>query len=181
MKNHLIQKKSSEELINQKPSQVKLILKMRQEKMAEYYAFADAILGEMKTGHTNSIEREAALCKKPVLNYNNTKWSALLDEKEISTPFLPTSQDPKKIAEVIDNVVNSSDFRNQLAEKEFNFMKELTNPFKAAAVWDDLFEKLHDEHKSLQRKSFFLKRVFRILFFVIANNLYIRNIENKLP
>lgn len=133
-------KKESEKLLKIKPSNVYLINKIKHEEMGNYYHFSDCVLGEMMTGHTNSIEREASLCHKPVLNYNSPDTRSLLDGIEISTPFLPRSNDPKEIAKIIDLVVSNKEFRNSLANKEFIFMKNLTDPIKTCLEWESLIK-----------------------------------------
>mgnify|MGYP000358971815 FL=1 len=84
---------------------VTLIDKIPHSEIGKYYSFVDAVLGEMMTGHTNSIEREAALCKKPVLNYNDPNMKSFLDGKEISSPFLPQTQNINELSELIDKIV----------------------------------------------------------------------------
>ena len=41
----------------------------------------------------------------------------IVDEKEIKSPFLPVRNDPKSIANVIDKVVESKEFREKLFGK----------------------------------------------------------------
>ncbi len=139
-KNPTIQK-DSEGLLANKPSNVRLIDKINYTDMGRYYVFADCILGEMKTGHTNSIEREAALCYKPVLTYNNVQIKSLIDGKELVTPFLPYSNNPKEIAKMIDRIVSDKKFRDDLTKKEYNFIKNLTDPQKTALEFEKLIKK----------------------------------------
>lgn len=138
---NLVIQKESELLLQQKPSNVYLIDKIKHEEMAKYYIFSDCILGEMKTGHTNSIEREAALCMKPILNYNDIESKAFLDGEEIETPFLPKSNDPKEIARIIDKIVVDKEFRDNLTKDENIFMKNLTDPQKTATEWEFIIKK----------------------------------------
>jgi glycosyltransferase involved in cell wall biosynthesis len=137
--------KESEEILQEKPYNVYLIDSIKHEDMGRYYRYADCILGEMKTGHTNSIEREAALCHKPVLNYNDNKTKSFMDGKELITPFLPQSNEPIEIAKIIDRIVIDKEFRESLADKEYNFMKNLTDPQKTAMEWDNLIKKTIDK------------------------------------
>jgi len=173
-------KRTSEKIIKTKPNVVKLIDSIKHEDMPKFYAFADAILGEMETGHTNSIEREGSLCKKPVLNYNNLNMRVLIDGKEVNTPFLPTSKEPKKIAEVIDRVVTSKEFREKLAKQEFEFMKELADPKKAAKEWDNLFEKMFKQYETIDKNSSFFSKKMRLILFLLTNKLSFRK-HNQLP
>jgi glycosyltransferase involved in cell wall biosynthesis len=135
-------KNESKKILQKKPSNVYLIDKIKHEDMGKYYVFADCILGEMKTGHTNSIEREAALCHKPILNYNNLETKSFLDGKELVTPFLPHSNHPKEIAKLIDKIVIDKKFCDTLAKKEYEFMKNLTDPQKTVGEWENLINNL---------------------------------------
>ena len=134
--------KESERILQEKPSNVYLIDSIKHEDMGRYYTYADCVLGEMKTGHTNSIEREAALCHKPVLNYNDNRTKSFMDGKELITPFLPQSNEPIEIAKIIDRIVTDKEFRENLADKEYYFMKNLTDPEKTATEWDNLIKKI---------------------------------------
>jgi glycosyltransferase involved in cell wall biosynthesis len=153
---------------------------MRREELAKYYAFADAVIGQMRIGIGAAVEREAVLCKKPVLQYSNPRMKYIIDGKEISEPFLPKLQDPKELADLIDKVVESKEFRDKLAEDEYNFVKELADPHKAAAEWDNLFESLFKKYGSIKRNSSPIRIKFRILFFQFANRLHLKKIKNKL-
>jgi glycosyltransferase involved in cell wall biosynthesis len=135
-------KKESEQILQEKPSNVYLIDKIRYEDMGRYYTFADCILGEMKTGHTNSIEREAALCYKPILNYNDIQTRSFVDGEKIVTPFLPKSNNPTEIAKLIDRIVTDKKFRDNLTEEEHNFMQNLTDPEKTITEWENLIKKI---------------------------------------
>ena len=61
----------------------------------------------------------------------------------IPSPFLPHSNDPKIIAETIDKVVNDETFRKKLAEEEYEFVMNLSEPNMIAKQWDELFEKTY--------------------------------------
>lgn len=174
------EQKNSQQLLATMPKQVKLIPMMKREELAKYYAFADAVIGQMRIGIGAAVEREAALCKKPVLQYSNPNMKYIINGKEISEPFLPKSQDPKELANLIDKIVESKEFRDELAEDEYNFVKELADPHKAAAEWDDLFENLFKKYATINRNSSPIKIKFRILFFQFANRLHFNKIRNKL-
>ncbi|MGB6785584.1 MAG: glycosyltransferase [Nitrosotalea sp.] len=161
-------KRTSNELLKIKPSKVRLIPLIKLVDMPKYYAFADAVLGEMKTGHLNYTECEAILCKKPVITYNDPKWKHLAAGKEISSPFLPTSQDPLQIAELIDKVVESRDFREKLIETEYDFIMKMADPVKKAEEWDDFFEIVYKQQKSTKKNIPFFIRWFRMIFFYIC-------------
>lgn len=136
-----ITQKESEQILKNKPENVYLIDKINYVDMGKYYTFADCILGEMNTGHTNSIEREAVLCFKPVLTYNNIQMKSLIDGKELVTPFLPHSNNPKEIAKLIDRIVSDKKFRESLTEREYIFIKNLTDPQKTALEFENIIKR----------------------------------------
>ena len=85
------------------------------EEIPKYYAWADAIMGQMDTRH-GSIERESVLCGTPVLNYNNLNWKYKIGEDFINASFLPNSNDPVELAKTIDKLVQDEEFRKKLDE-----------------------------------------------------------------
>ena len=172
-------KKTSNKLLKTIPSKVRLIAPIKKHKMSNYYAFADAIIGDMRSGHTNSIEREAVWCKKPVISYNDTNSKSLIDGKEIASPFLPISQDPQKLAEIIDKVVDDKDFRKKLLSEEFDYVKIISDPEKTAEEWDNLFERLNKKSKLRKNKSPIVKKL-RILFFLFADKINPKKNQSKL-
>ena len=174
------ERRNSKQFLETKPPQVKLIPMMKREEVAKYYAFADAVIGQMRIGLGAAVEREAALCKKPVLQYSDPNMKYVIDGKEVSDPFLPKSRDPQKLAELIDKIVESKDFRDKLAKEEHNFVKELADPNKAAAEWDNLFEDMFKKYGSIKKNSSHLRIRFRILFFLFANRLHFKKLKNKL-
>jgi len=150
----------SQKMIENIPKQVKLIPKIPREDMPKYYAAYDGILGEMRLGLINNIEREASFLRKPIVCYYNPNHKYLIDQKRITAPFLPNSNDPKEIAIIIDKVVNSKKFREELAEKEFNFICEYGNPEKAAAEWDAVFYKAVNKKRKKATKLQIFCRYF---------------------
>lgn len=162
-------KEINELILSKKPKNVRLISKIKREEIVKYYAFADAIIGEMNTGHTNSVEREAALCKKTVITFNDLRWKSKIDGKEIESPFQPTSKEPKIIANIIDKTVENKEFREKLAEDEYIFMKELTDPFKTASEWDMLFEKMKLKYTTINKNSSGINQIFKKMIFFISN------------
>jgi|APSaa5957512535_1039671.scaffolds.fasta_scaffold45424_2 glycosyltransferase involved in cell wall biosynthesis len=135
------------------PSQVKLIPLIKREEMSKYYAFCDGVIGQMRAGMCGGIEREAAFCKKPVVNYADPKVTYLIDGMEMESGFEPNSQDPKIVAKFIDNIVESKDFRNKLVQKQYNFVNNLSDPKKCAEEWEKIFQNLVSKHKSINRNS----------------------------
>ena len=59
------------------------------------------------------VEMEAVFSKKPVISYADPKIEIIIDKKKIESPFLPKSNDPKVIAELIDKIVESKEFREE--------------------------------------------------------------------
>ena len=147
------EKKFNEKLMEEKPPQVKLIPLIRRSEVSQYFMFADAILGQMRSGGQGGIERDAAFCRKPVICYTDPECLSIIDGKKVLPPFLPNSNDPKKLAELIDQIVESEEFRNKLAKDEFNYIKELSSPEKVADEWDNIFERFHKKYPSINRKS----------------------------
>ena len=54
---------------------------------------------------------------------------------------------------MIDQVVESEEFRNKLAEDEFNYIKNLSSPEIVANEWNNIFESLYKKYPSINRKS----------------------------
>ena len=175
-----------EKIINKRlfenaPKQVKLIPLIKQKDMAKYYNFADAILGQMRAGAgPGGIEREAAFCKRPILNYSDPNLKIIIDEKEFETPFLPKSKDPKKLAELIDKVVENKKFREELANKEFQFVDNLSNPEKVAEWWENLFFKINVKYPSINRKNSIVRAKIEFILAILLEKLvYTRSLREK--
>jgi glycosyltransferase involved in cell wall biosynthesis len=169
---------TSEKILKTIPHMVTLIDKIPHSEIGKYYSFVDAVLGEMMTGHTNSIEREAALCKKPVLNYNDPNMKSFLDGKEISSPFLPQTQNINELSELIDKIVDSQKFREDLAKKEYAFMMNLTNLEKTSHEWDELFLKSYLKCKIKSKINFYKKYKSKFFFLIMKIQ---NNFEKQLP
>ncbi len=104
--------------------------------------------------------------------YTNRKIKIIVDEREIKSPFLPFSNDPKSIAEIIDKFVDSKEFRQKLFEEEYKFVKEICDPVKCGEWWDNLFVDLAKKHKSIKKNSSPLRVKLRLIYFLIVNRLY---------
>lgn len=169
-----------DELLRTKPPQVTLVPMINRSDIPRYYTFADAIIGNMRIGTYALIELEAAMCKRPVIQYTDPNMKIIANGKEIKSPFLPTSNDPKIIAEIIDKVVTLEDFRKKLVEEQHKFVKEITDPEKIAAWWDSFFEDLVKKHRSIRKNSSWIRIKLRLWFFLIANRLYFKKITRKL-
>ena len=167
-------------MLRTKPPQVTLVPMIHRKDIPRYYTFSDAIIGNMRIGTYALIELEAAMCKRPVIQYTDPNMKIIAYEKEIKSPFLPTSNDPKTIAEIIDKVVTSEDFRKKLVEEQYKFVKEIADPEKIAAWWDSFFEDLVKKYKTIRKNSSWIRIKLRFMFFLVANRLYLKKIMKKL-
>ena len=163
-------------LVMERPSQVKLIPVIKRADLVSNFAFVDAIIGQMKSGLGATIEREAAFCKKPVIQYADPKIKFDIDGKQISSPFLPHSNDPKEVANIIDKVVESKEFREKLANDEYDFVKKIADPEMIASKWDKLFEGLVKQNQSI-RKISDIRSTLRLMYYLIINRLYVKKIK----
>ena len=169
--------KTSLQLRENLPPQVKLIPMIKRKDMPSYYYWADATIGNLRIGSFEYVELEAVICKKSVVSFTDKSYKIILEGTELQSPFLPEDNDPKIIAEIIDNIVSSADFRETLYKKEYEFVKEITDPNKAAEWWDSLFEKSVKKYGSINRKSSTISVKFRMLLFLIANRLYYKKLK----
>ena len=62
---------TSLKLRESRPKQVKLIPMIKRNEITKYYAWADAVIGNLRMGYFENIELEAIFCKKPVISYVN--------------------------------------------------------------------------------------------------------------
>ena len=159
------------------PPQVELIPMIKRKDMPSYYGWADAVIGNLVIGSFEYVELEAVMCKKPVISFTDKSFKIILEGIELQSPFLPESNDPKIIAKIIDKIVLSEDFRETLYQQEYEFVKEITDPIKAAEWWDSLFEESIRKFGSINRKSSTISVKFRILLFLVANRLYYKKIK----
>ena len=100
------------------------------------------------------------------------KFDVMVNGKKIDVPFLPKSNNPKDIAKTIDMIVGSESFRNQLYDKELEYVKQVSDPKKAAKWWDELFVQLVNRHKTIRKNSPPWKIKLRMWNFLISNRLY---------
>ena len=169
--------KTSLRLRENLPPQVELIPMIKRKDMPSYYCRADAVIGNLIIGSFEYVELEAVICKKPVISFTDKSFKIILEGIELQSPFLPESNDPKIIAKIIDKIVLSEDFRETLYQQEYEFVKEITDPIKAAEWWDSLFEESIRKFGSINRKSSTISVKFRILLFLVANRLYYKKIK----
>ena len=165
------------EFFKNRPPNVKAIPLIKREEMINYYMFADAVIGDSRVSTSfGFIELEAALLKKPVISYVDPNAKFILDGKPIEIPFFPKSLDPIEFAKIIDKIVQSKDYREKLAEEQFNFMNKVSDPSKVGEEWDKIFEELFQKFKSINRDSDITVK-FRIFYFLIINRLYFRKVK----
>ena len=169
-------KKTSLKLRESRPKQVKLIPMIKRNEITKYYAWADAVIGNLRMGFFENIALEAIFCKEPVISYVNKSIQYILENKQLESQFLPTSNEPKEIAKVIDRVVESKEFRDNLLKKEREFVLEIANAEKIAQWWDSLFEQMVTKHKSIHRNSSKSALKFNQMLFLIGNRLYAKKI-----
>ncbi len=166
------ERKINKHFLETKPPQVKLIPLIKREELPRYYVFADAIIGQIGLGTQANVEREAVFCKKPVIHYPDPKIKYIINGKEVTAPFLPKTKDPKDLANIIDMVVESKEFREKLAEEEYNFIKKLCDPDSCAKLWDEIFEMVCQKQKTISKNSSYIIKKIRIFFFLVANRFY---------
>ena len=169
-------KKTSLKLRESRPKQVKLIPMIKRNEITKYYAWADAVIGNLRMGYFENIELEAIFCKKPVISYVDKSIQYILENKQLESQFLPTSNEPKEIAKVIDKIVESKEFRDNLLKKEREFVLEIANAEKISQWWDSLFEQMVTKHKSIHRNSSKFALKFNLMLFLIGNRLYAKKI-----
>jgi glycosyltransferase involved in cell wall biosynthesis len=164
-------------LIDEMPSQIKLIPPIKRSEIAKYYTFADAVIANLFLGVHELVSLESVMCGTPVIQYTDHKIKIIVNEKEIKSPFLPFSNDPKSIADMIDRVVESKEFRQKLFDDEYQFVNEVADPVKCAEWWDNIFEDLVKKHKSIRNNSSPLRIKLRMIGFLIANRFYLQKIK----
>ena len=98
----------------------------------------------------------------------------------MQSPFQPFSNDPKVIAEIIDKIVESKEFREELFLEEQKFVNQVANPIKCAEWWDDLFESVFKKYGTIQKKSSPIRIKFRMISFLFGNRLYLSKIRNRI-
>jgi glycosyltransferase involved in cell wall biosynthesis len=174
------ERRTSLKIRESRPKQVKLIPMIKRNEITKYYTWADAVIGNLRMGVFENIELESIFCKKPVINYADKSIQYILENKQVESPFLPTSNKPKEIAKVIDKVVESKQFRDDLLEREREFVLEIANVEKMAQWWDSLFEQMVTKHKSIHRNSSKFTLKLNLILFLIGNRLYSKKIFNFL-
>jgi glycosyltransferase involved in cell wall biosynthesis len=174
------EKRFKEKILQNIPKQIKFIPLIKRTELGKYFIFVDAILGQMRVGAQGAIERDAAYCKKPVISYCDLNQQMTIDGEKITPPFLPNSNEPKKIAQIIDKIVTDEKFRRDLAEKEYEYIQKLSNPELVIQEWEKIFEKMIGKYNTINRKT--SKKLLKIEN-LIANTLeklvYVKKMRQK--
>ena len=167
-------------LLDSKPKQVKIIPPIKRLEIAKYYRYADAVIANLTIGTFEMVGLESVMCGTPVIQYTDKTKKIIINGKKIESPFVPFSKDPESIAAAIDKIVESEKFRQELFEKEYEFVNQVADPNRCAEWWDEFFEKIVNEQKTIHRNSSKLRIKFRIWGFLIANRLYTKKIKKVL-
>lgn len=170
---------TNKKLVDERPPQVRFIPLIKRGELAGYFMAADAIMGQMRVGIQGGIERDAAFCKKPVVCYTDEAKFSIIDGKRVVPPFLPTSKDPQVLADLIDRIVESKEFREKLAQDEHDYVKELSDPEKVTKDWEDLFERLIKEHPSINRKTSAIDTLMNYIGMKIEKYVYLKKMREK--
>ena len=164
-------------ILDSKPDQVKMISPIKRSEIAKYYRYADAVIANLTIGTFEMVGLESVMCGTPVIQYTDKTKKIIINGKQIKSPFVPFSKDPESIAAAIDKIVESEKFRQELFEKEYEFVNQVADPNRCAEWWDEFFEKIVNEQKTIHRNSSKLKIKFRIWGFLIANRLYTKKLK----
>ena len=169
--------KIREQLLNELPSQIKLIPMIKRKKMPEYYSFADAVIGNMIVGTWELVDLEGVMCGKPVLSYSDPNHKLLVKGNYVQSSFLPDSNKPEDIAKIIDKVVSSKEFRDELFENERKFVSNSTDKEWVSNWWDELFETFSQKYGKIHKNSSSISIKIRMGLFLIGNRLYWKKIK----
>ena len=134
----------------------------------------------MRSGFQSGIERDAAYCKRPIICYTDESRPMIIDNKKVIPPFLPKSKDPKELSELIDRIVESKPFRNKLAEDEFQYIRNLSDPEKVANDWENIFENLIQKHKTIHnKKSKIILKIENWFVNIVEKYIYSKTMKSK--
>ena len=132
----------------------------------------------MRSGIQGGIEREAAFCKKPVICFTDPKKLSIIDGEKIIPPFLPQSNDPQEIAKIIDQIVESKQFRDDLAEKEYQFTKNTSDPELVSKDWENILVSVLKNNKNLERNLSIFERLYNYIILRLEKK-YIKKFREK--
>jgi glycosyltransferase involved in cell wall biosynthesis len=167
-------------LLDTKPKQITFVPIIDRSEIPRYYTFADAVIANLFFGSFELVGLESVMCGTPVIQYTDKKKDIILDDFTLQSPFQPFSNDPKAIAEIIDKIVESKEFREELFLEEQKFVNQVADPIKCAEWWDDLFESVFEKHGTIHKKSSPIRIKFRMISFLFGNRLYISKIRNRI-
>lgn len=171
------------ELLRKKPAMIKFIPLIKRDELASHFRSSDAILGQMRAGMLGGIERDAAFCKVPVLCYIDQTKPMIIKNEKVIPPFLPKTNEPKELAEVIDKIVESKEFREKLAIEEFEYCERLYHPENAIEVWEELFRKIEKKYPTINKNSSKIKKFLEnkimeyVEKFIYKKKMKFKNIE----
>ena len=168
----------NKKLVDKIPKKIRFIPLIKRDELGKYFAGVDAVMGQMRSGVMGGVEREAAFCKKPVICFANPKKLSVIDGEKILPPFLPQSNDPQEIAKIIDMVVESKQFRENLAAKEYEYVKKLSDPELVSKDWENILLSVFKKNKNLDRKLSIFTRIENFIICRIEKS-YIKKFRDK--
>ena len=139
------------ELISNMPQQIILIPPIKNEDIPKYYTFADAVIANLFIGTFELVSLESVMCGTPVIQFTDKKRKIVVDDNILDSPFLPFSNDPETIAILIDHMVESKSFCDEMLQQQQKFVNTISDPQKCADWWDSLFEKMIINHKNIRK------------------------------
>jgi glycosyltransferase involved in cell wall biosynthesis len=137
-----------EKLMSNRPEKIRIIPKIRREQIGAYYVSADAVLGQISLTTCGSIEREAALCGKPIFCYAPDCFT-------VNDPFYKGSLNPAEIADYLDKIVTDTPFRLNLAASQHEWVMEHFDNSKIAQSWEHILEETSNYSRKYKPKSHF--------------------------
>ena len=173
------EKRLAKEWISDKPPQVTFIPTMKRQELARYFSLVDGVIGQV-SGLQGSVERQALLCKKPLIHFSEEKYKFYEDGIEIEKPFILKSNEPSEIAKAIDAIVNSKELREKTAEDGFDFIQKISNSSKIAKEWDEIFERQTKKIKRIEKGTSDIRLGFLRRLYVLSNRLHGRKIKKIL-
>ena len=110
--------------------------------------------------------------------YSDPNKKTILDGKKIESPFLPKSRDPNELAKLIDKIVESKAFQDDLATKQYEYIKNLSTPEFVMKDWERIFESLTKKYKTINRKIPFSEKIVNY-FGLSFERFYIKKFREK--
>ena len=167
-------------LLEELPNQFKFIPLIKRNELGSYFKSVDAILGQMRAGMTGAIERDAAFCKVPVLCYIDQSKPMIINNEKVIPPFLPKSKNPKELAELIDRIVESKEFRDKITCEQFEYCKRLSDPKISAEVWEKLLEEIYKKYPKIIKNSSKINKIIENKIIEYAEKLiYKKKMKNR--